>query len=107
MARKPCNPSDGAQFRKLSPRQARALAALLRGPASRESLDRISGASNSPDVIAKLRRTYGLNIVCNLRRTRDRDGRSVEHGIYVLTEAQRARAVALLGLSAGDSEVPT
>lgn len=46
-----------------NPRQLRAIAALADGAKSREALDKIIGASNSPDVVSKLR-DKGWDIPC-------------------------------------------
>lgn len=72
----------------LCPRQARALAALLQGPASREQLDRLAGCSNAPDLVAGLRRR-GLAVPCEKIRVIDRDGRACWPGVYHLTQADR------------------
>ncbi len=79
-----------------SPRQSRALSALLTGPKTREQIDRIAGASNSPDVIGRLRKRFGLTLPCELERIRDQDGRSVERGVYSLTDEDAATARHLL-----------
>lgn len=47
-----------------NPRQWRAPCALLFGPASRKQLDRITAASNSPNVIRRLR-CKGFEIPCS------------------------------------------
>lgn len=78
-----------------NPRQQRALLALLAGPVSREQLDRITGASNSPNVIHRLR-CKGFEIPCSSTEATDRDGRPCHPGAYSLTDADRARALALL-----------
>lgn len=79
-----------------NPRQLRALVALLRGPVNREAMDRIAGSSNSPDVVARLRKK-GLGKVdclpCERRCRVDRDGRTVEPGTYTLTEEGRRRVL--------------
>ena len=82
--------------RPITQRQARALAALLQGPVSRERLDRVAGSSNSPDVVARLRRGRGLAIPCRMVKGTDRDGHAVETGEYHLTPADCERAAALL-----------
>ncbi len=79
-----------------SPRQCRALSALLAGPKTREQIDRIAGASNSPDVIGRLRKRFGMTLPCELERIRDRDGRSVERGVYSLTAEDATKARHLL-----------
>lgn len=92
-----CAPGHQRQQHKpLNLRQARALSALLQGPQSRERIDRATGASNGPDVVARLRRRLGLAIPCELRPGVDRDGLKVETGIYRLTEKDRAAAEAFL-----------
>ena len=89
----------------MSPRQRRVLSALLSGPKTREQIDREAGASNGPDVVAKLRRRFGLAIPCTFSPVVDRDGRTIERGIYALTDADRAAAgrvlVALQPLTEG------
>lgn len=78
-----------------NPRQQRALLALLDGPVSREQLDRITGASNSPHVIHRLR-CKGFEIPCSSTEATDRDGRPCHPGAYSLTDTDRVRALALL-----------
>ncbi len=78
-----------------SQRQRRVLLALLDSPKTREQLDRIAGSSNSPDVVLKMRRRFGLELPCMLEKVQDRDGRSVERGIYSLTDTD-ARTVRCL-----------
>lgn len=79
-----------------NPRQLRALVALLHGPVRREAMDRITGSSNSPDVVIRLRRK-GLPepecLRCDRDRRLDRDGRTVEPGIYSLTDEGRRRVL--------------
>lgn len=78
---------------KLTPRQARVIHALLPGNwISRESLDRIAGASNSPDTVKKLRRKLGHDAIeTQLHNTFDRDGRPTRPGRYRLTDIGRER----------------
>lgn len=89
---------DGGKL-KLSPRQARAIDALLPGHwISREQMDRLTGASNAPDVVAKLRGKLGHDAIdTELIDGTDRDGRPCRTGRYRLTEPGRVRAVELLG----------
>jgi hypothetical protein len=87
-------PSTGAA--SITPRQRRVLMALLSGPCRREDLDRLAGASNSPDVVRQLRVRWGLDLPCDLLRGLDRDGRRVVYGVYGLSSADRAAAVALI-----------
>ena len=77
-------------MKALNLRALRAIAALLRGPVSREALDRIAGASNSPQLVLQLRRR-GLDIPCKRVRKIDRDGAICWPGIYQFTEADRNR----------------
>ncbi len=60
----------------------------MRGPLSREELDRLAGCSNTPDLIASLRRR-GFVIPCEKIRVIDRDGRRCFPGVYSLTDADR------------------
>ncbi len=85
--------------RRLSPRQERVIQALMPGAwITRESLDRIAGASNSPDVIWKLRRRIGEDAFdMELIDGTDRDGRPCRTGRYRITEPGRMRAAELLG----------
>ena len=76
----------------VTPRQRRALLALMSGPVWREELDRIAGASNGPDLIFQLRKR-GLNkkdcLICEMLERTDRDGQTVECGRYSLTAQGR------------------
>ena len=67
-----------------NPRHLRALAALLRRPRSRKQLDAVAGASNSPELVAELRRR-GLEVPCVRSPCIDRDGFEVKRGIYYFT----------------------
>ena len=89
---------DGGKL-KLSPRQARAIDALLPGHwISREQMDRLTGASNSPDLIQQLRRKVGQDgIEMEHFDALDRDGRPCRPGFYRMTDPGRVRAVELLG----------
>jgi hypothetical protein len=82
--------------RPLSPRQARGLAALLSGPQTVQQIGSVAGCNNPPDLISKLRSRIGLVIPCVFSSVTDRDGCSVERGIYSLTGADRAKAEAFL-----------
>jgi hypothetical protein len=64
-----------------NPRHLRAIEALVKGPCKREELDRIAGASNSPELVADLRRR-GLRIPCKMVSGIDRDGASIKYGVY-------------------------
>jgi hypothetical protein len=80
---------------KLTPRQTRAAKALLARPLKREELDRVAGCSNSPDLIAGLRRK-GLDIPCERIKVVDRDGHDCEAGQYSFTDADKQKAKAWL-----------
>ena len=80
----------------LSPRQARLLRALLQAPLMREAADRITGASNSPDWIMRLRR-LGLVIHCERILRTDRDGKTCWPGRYSLAPESLPKALRLLG----------
>jgi hypothetical protein len=79
-----------------SPRQIRALRALLDGPMRRENLDRTCGVSNGPDLVDKLRQR-GIRITCDTSTpVVDRDGRRAYPGVYTLHADDRAKAIDLL-----------
>lgn len=73
-----------------NPRHLRAIAALLRRPMPRESLDKAAGCSNGPDLIAELRRR-GLEVPCKRIIFVDRDGFTCRPGVYLLTAADRRK----------------
>ena len=73
-----------------NPRHLRALEVLLRRPLPRESLDSVAGASNSPELVAELRRR-GLDVPCERIHFIDRDGRACRPGVYRLSEADRRK----------------
>ena len=78
-------------------RNSRALEALLSRPHSREEMDCAVGASNSPDVVMRIKRDLGIEIVCRKVERRDRDGQACHPGIYSLTLAGRDAAIKWLG----------
>ena len=78
-----------------NPRQLRALTVLLRRPVPREQLDSVAGASNSPELVAELRRR-GLEVPCERIRFIDRDGFACRPGVYSLTIADRRKVHAWL-----------
>ena len=68
-----------------NPKRIRTLLALVyRDWVSREDLDRLIGASNSPDAIMRLRRKYGLDIIMREVQAINRDGRHIWYGEYQL-----------------------
>ena len=93
---------DAARAVHLTPRHRRILAALLESRCTREEVDTLAGASNGPDEVLRLRRTYGLTVPCERIDCRDRDNRSVQVGIYSLTERDRREARRLLSTSASN-----
>jgi hypothetical protein len=83
----------------VSPREVRCLELLLDGRwHRREALDRITGSSNGPDVVYKLRRDRGGCGFIESRgvETHDRDGRVVQVGVYRLKNDGMAWAQELL-----------
>lgn len=71
-------------------RHLRAIAALLRRPMPRESLDKEAGCANGPDLIAELRRR-GLDVPCERIHFEDRDGNLCRPGVYSLTSSDRTK----------------
>lgn len=78
-----------------NPRHLRAIAALLRRPTPRESIDREAGSSNGPELVAELRRR-GLDVPCKRISFTDRDGRLCRPGVYSFTIADRRKVHAWL-----------
>ena len=81
---------DSAKFSTNNPRHLRAIDALLRRPMPRESLDNEAGCSNSPELVAELRRR-GLDVPCKRIKFIDRDGHICRPGVYYLTHADRRK----------------
>ena len=71
-----------------NPRHLRAITAMLRRPISRKELDNVAGASNSPELVAELRRR-GLDAPCERISFIDRDGFKCRPGVYSLTTGDR------------------
>lgn len=71
-----------------NPRHLRVLMAFLVSPRPRETVDRIAGASNGPELIAELRRR-GLEVPCSRTPCIDRDGFEVKRGIYYFTDRDK------------------
>ena len=78
-----------------NPRHMRAIAALLARPRRREDMDSIAGCSNSPELVAELRRR-GLEVPCERIRFIDRDGYPCRPGVYSFTTADRRKFYAWL-----------
>lgn len=81
-----------------NPRHRRALQALLAGPKTRKEIDRITGASNGPDEVMRVRRLYELGIPCPRMDGIDMDGPPVQVGVYHLSTADVIKVRRLLRL---------
>ena len=94
-------PNNRAHYARLSPREARVLAALASatGWIAREAIDRIACASNGPAVFQALRRKLGNDAAIEMECVPviDADGKTAQAGRYRLSDTHRAQAVALLG----------
>ncbi len=94
-------PNNRAHYARLSPREARALAALASatGWLTREAIDRVACASNGPAIVQALRRKLGNDAAIEMERVPviDADGKTAQAGRYRLSDTHRAQAVALLG----------
>lgn len=84
------NANQGAAYRATGPRELRVIRALAIRPRSREELDDIAGASNSPDLVSAMRRK-GLEIPSVRDPFKDRDGEVVYRGQYHLTAEDRIK----------------
>ena len=73
-----------------NPRHLRAITVLIRRPVSRQELDTVAGASNSPELVAELRRR-GLEVPCERIRFIDRDGYPCRPGVYSFTISDRRK----------------
>ena len=69
------------------------------GPRTREDIDRITGASNGPDEMMRIRRLYELSIPCPREDGIDMDGHAVQVGVYHLTSADKIKVKRLLGIA--------
>ena len=79
----------------VNPRHLRTIQALMTRPITREHLDQIAGCSNSPELIAELRRR-GLEVPCARTKKKDRDLFDCWPGVYHFTQADRRRVMAWL-----------
>ena len=73
-----------------NPRHLRAIAALLRRPMPRDSLDKEAGCANGPELVAELRRR-GLDVPCKRIDFEDRDGNLCRPGVYSFTISDRTK----------------
>ncbi|RUP23803.1 MAG: hypothetical protein EKK45_27870 [Curvibacter sp.] len=81
----------------VNPRAHRALQALVEGDKTREQVDAITGSSNGPDIIQRLRRFLGSDIITTaLVQGIDRDGNRSCPGVYRLNRARRPEVLELL-----------
>ena len=78
------------QYHNIASQKRRALDVLANGSRTREELDAAVGASNSPDVVFRLRGD-GWVISCERVSHVNRDGRVGWHGVYSLAPADRQR----------------
>ena len=93
-------PNNRAHYARLSPREARVLAALASatGWIAREAIDRIACSSNGPAVVQALRRKLGNDAAIEMERVPviDADGKTAQAGRYRLANQHRAKAISLL-----------
>ena len=82
-----------------NPRHKRAIHALLQRARFKNDLQAITGASNTPELVAELRRR-GLETPCKKVPVLDRDGRITHPGIYCLSERDRRKVIAWLSKKA-------
>ncbi len=73
-----------------NPRHLRAIQALLTRPQRREHLDAVAGCSNTPELIAELRRRE-LDVPCERVPDLDRDGKSIRRGVYHFLKSDRRK----------------
>lgn len=86
------NSADATTCKPFTPRQGRVIHALLQtsGWIARESIDRIAGASNGPEVIRQLRQRFGYGCIEMERIDAiDRDGFPTQPGRYRITDEGR------------------
>ncbi|MCD8523085.1 MAG: helix-turn-helix domain-containing protein [Saccharospirillaceae bacterium] len=84
-------------IRPLTPKQRRALLALLNGPITRREAGEVSGALNAPQTVSELR-AKGLPVATEWKTGIDRDGRPYRMGLYSLPESAHEHARQLLAL---------
>ena len=78
-----------------NPRALRLLRALLKQPLTRESADTVTGASNGPEEVRKLRER-GLELPCYRLGVHDRDNCWVYRGLYALSHRDRPQVAKAL-----------
>jgi hypothetical protein len=99
------NSANSTGQTKFTPRQSRLLRALLdtHGWIPRESVDRITGASNGPQIVREVRAkvTGREGIETQHVESTDRDGKACKPGQYRLTAVGRERALKVFEKDAG------
>lgn len=80
-----------------NPRHLRTLFALLHKPISRTELDKVAGTTNSPELVAELRRR-GLDLPCDRIKFIDRDGEICRPGVYSLSDQDRRLVIEWLAM---------
>ncbi len=73
-----------------NPRHLRAINALMIRPQRRKHLDSVAGCSNTPELVAELRRR-GLSLPCERVPDIDRDGKAIKRGVYRLLNSDRQK----------------
>ena len=94
------NSANSTSPTKLTPRQQRALVALMeRGAVPCKELGLLAGQNNFAELCAGLRRKLGYDAIDTgtIEGAVDRDGQPCKPGYYALSPQGRARAVTLLG----------
>ena len=95
------NSANSTGSTKLTPRQHRALVALVHAQdwLAREAIDRIACASNGPAIVQALRHKLGSPDAIEMQRQPviDADGKPAQAGRYRLSDTHRAQAAAILG----------
>ena len=81
----------------VNPRHLRAIHALMTRPQRRKHLDMIVGCSNTPELIAELRRR-GLDLPCERVPDLDRDGKPIRRGVYFILSDDRRKINAWIRL---------
>ncbi|MFA5730862.1 MAG: hypothetical protein WC934_02525 [Acidithiobacillus sp.] len=86
-----------------NPRALRLLRALLKQPLTRESADTVTGASNGPEEVRKLRE-QGLELPCFRLGVHDRDGLWTYRGLYALSHRDRPQVARALHSGKGGGQ---
>jgi hypothetical protein len=73
-----------------NPRHLRAIHSLMQRARFKNNLQSITGASNTPELVAELRRR-GLTIPCGRVPVLDRDGLVTRPGIYSFNDTDRRK----------------